>query len=71
MGETSWPLGTNSVGERSSLPPRKGDGGEDRRPTIFARDRESGIDLLKRYLLRSNRPTAGATHSRRWVQRDS
>ena len=23
------------------------------------------------YVLRSNRATAGATHSRRWVQRDS
>jgi len=41
----------NSVVERSSLPPRKGNGGEDRRPTIFARDRQSGIDLLN--LLRS------------------
>jgi len=33
----------NSVVERSSLPPRKGNGGEDRRPPIFARDRQSGI----------------------------
>jgi len=41
----------NSVVERSSLPARKGNGGEDHRPTIFARDRQSAIDLLK--LLRS------------------
>ena len=50
MGETSWRLGTKQRCS-ASLPPRKGNGGEDRRPTVFARDRESGIDLLK--LLRS------------------
>jgi len=54
----------NSVVERSSSQPRKGNGGEDRRPPIFARDRQSGIDLLKllrrsRYDRESRTTTAG------------
>ena len=71
MGETSWRLGTNSVVERSSLPARKGNGGEDRALQFLPAIGSPQLICSSCYVLRSNRATAGATRSRRWVQRDS
>ncbi|PYK98406.1 MAG: hypothetical protein DME32_14280 [Verrucomicrobia bacterium] len=62
----------NSVVERSSSPPpRKGNGGEDRRPTIFSAIGSPELICSSCDVPRSNRATAGAAHSGRSVQRDS